>query len=225
MFSREDLEKAASREMEIFNLVEKEYPPLEKYRNKIFEQFFKHYHAINEYVIRLHDGLLYRHSFIINGAILRSLNYYRGALWALGTRNSHVFYDCARAQCETLALIHYCVLKPEYIKAATIGERGHEKEGLRVVNVLTMIDKLDRKHKNIRKDYDDLCNFVHPNPRSLYANVKPINKKEGELVVEISTKCTRINNKVAELYIKILINWTDWFFDELSDLVKILKPT
>ena len=36
MFSREDLEKAASREMEIFNLVEKEYPPLEKYRNKIF---------------------------------------------------------------------------------------------------------------------------------------------------------------------------------------------
>lgn len=128
MISKEDLQKAATSEMDIFDSVEKEYPSLKKYRAKIYEQFLRHYKSIVDFVLKAHNGNLYHHSLVINGAILRSLNFYRGAIWALGTRNPHVCFDSLRAQCETLGLIHYCVLKPEYVMAAAVGKREHTEK-------------------------------------------------------------------------------------------------
>lgn len=131
MISEEDVEKPAKSDIEIFDAVEKEYATLKKCRNKIYEQFLKHYKSIIDFVLKAHDGTLYSHSLVINGAILRSLNFYRDAIWALGTRNPHLFFDSLRAQCETLGLIHYCFLKLEYVVAATIGNREHFEEKLK----------------------------------------------------------------------------------------------
>jgi hypothetical protein len=52
---------------------------------------------------------------------------------------------------------------------ATIGERNHPEQCLEIKNVLTIVDEVDEKHKRLRKDYDQLCELVHPNPESLYA--------------------------------------------------------
>jgi hypothetical protein len=224
MISEEDIRKAVESDMKLFADVEKEYPSLGKYKEKVSDQFKKHYQAIIDFVISLHAGKLYRHSLVINGAILRSLNFYRGAIWGLDTRNPHVFYDSLRAQCETLGLIHYCVLKPEYVKAATIGDIKHEDPTLKIKNILTMIDIVDKKYKGIRKDYDALCGLVHPNPASLYANIKPDKKDEdGVLRVTWGTRSPRITKEVAEKNLILLINWTEWIFEELSGLAGVFK--
>lgn len=222
MISEDDIRKAVESEMELFADVEKGYPSLGKYGEKVFYQFKTHYQAIIDFVISLHAGKLYHHSLVINGAILRSLNFYRGAIWGLGTRNPHVFYDSLRAQCETLSLIHYCVLNPEYVKAATIGDKKHEDPFLKIKNILTMIDKVDKKYKGIRKDYDALCDLVHPNPASLYVNIKPDKGDEdGALRVTFGTKSPRITKEVAKKNLILLISWTEWIFKELSELAGI----
>lgn len=225
MISEKDFKKAVENEMNLFNDVGKEYPSLGKYKEKIFEQFEKHYRALLDFVIKAHGGGLYLHNLVISGAILRSLNCYRGAIWALGNRNPHIFFDSLRSQCETLALIHYCILNPDYVEAATIGSRKHEDEELRIKNVLTMVDKVDKKHKGIRKDYDDLCELVHPNPASLYANIKAEggDDEDKERVFIIGTKSLRVTEKKAKKYLILLIYWTDWIFEELSELFAFFK--
>lgn len=208
--------------MEIFDAVEKEYPSLKKYRDKVYTQFMRHYTALVDFFLKAHGGKIYSHSLVINGAILRSLNFYRGAIWALGTRNPHVFFDSLRAQCETLGLIHYCVLNPKYVVPATIGERKHPEENLKIVNVITLIEKVEKKYKGIRQDFDDLCELVHPNPASLYANILPKTQtKKGSLLIVGGTRSPRVTEAEAEKYLKILIYWTDWIFEELTSLVKL----
>lgn len=95
---------------------------------------------------------------------------------------------------------------------------------MKIKNVLTLIDKVDKKHKGIRQDFDDLCELVHPNPASLYANIRPLTEtEEGKLMIQVGTRSTRIDEKKAELNLNVLIYWTDWIFEELSSLVEYFK--
>lgn len=215
------MEKAAHGDMTLFYPSIPQYPEVApKYQTKVFEQFRKHYELIDELVMKFHGGKLYKETLLVNGAILKSLNIYRGGVWSLGQRNPHVFFDCLRSQCETLALLRYCIEKPDYVTAATLGEHKHPEEKMRLVNILTMVDRLDKKHEGIRHDYDDLCEFTHPNPDSLYANILPLKEEEGVLTVEISTKSTRITSEDADKYLLMLTTWTDWIFDELVSLTR-----
>lgn len=219
---RTSIPKIVKNEMEYFPFVKKTYPSLGKYEDKIRNQFGEHYNSLIDLVFDAHGGKLYTHNLVMNGAILRSLNVYRGAVWALGKRNPHVLYECLRSQCETLALIHYCILKPEYVETATLGERKHPEKKRRIVNIITMIDKLEKKFKGIRKDYDNLCELVHPNPASLYANIQPLRETEERIVI-IGTTSTRITEEEAEIALKMLIFWTDWLLKELSKLLSIFR--
>jgi len=217
---RSSIPKIVKNEMEYFPLIQKEYPLLSKYEGQIADEFRRHYQSLIDLVFDAHGGKLYAHSLVLNGAILRSLNAYRGAIWALGKRNPHVLYNCLRSQCETLALIHYCVLKPEYVETATLGKRGHPAKKHRIVKIGKMIRELDRKFKGIGKDYSDLCELIHPNPASLYANIQPIEETEEKLMI-IGTTSTRITEEEAEIPLRMLIFWTDWLLKELSVLALI----
>lgn len=222
MISEEDVDKLTKTEIKLFDNIKKEYPLLNKYESKVFEQFKLHYNAII-YIFNAHGGDIYSHNLVMGGAILRSLNFYRGAIWALGERNPHVFFDSLRSQCETLALIHYCILNPEYVKAATIGSRGHKDKNLNIPNILEMIDKINEKYKGIRQDYDALCELVHPNPGSLYANILPKEEyQEGRILkATFGTRSPRITQNDADRYILLLIHWTDWIIKELEDMSKL----
>ena len=214
---RSRIPKIVKNEMEYFPLIQREYPLSSKYEEQIAHQFRMHYTSLIDLVIDAHEDKLYAHSFVINGAIIRSLNAYRGAIWALGKRNPHVLYNCLRSQCETLALIHYCVLKPEYIETATLGKKKHSVKEHQIVRIGIMIDELDRRFKGIRKDYDDLCELVHPNPASLYTNIQPIAETEDQVRIK-GTTSTRITEKEANLALRMLIFWTDWLLKETSIL-------
>ena len=213
-------------EMQIFTQAQKEYPLLVKYRQRVAEQFLSHYKLMIDLVLRGHGGKLYSHSLVINGAILRSLNFYRGSIWALASRNPHVFYDCLRAQCETLSLAHYCVKHPDYVVPATIGDREHPDQKLKIKNILTLVDEANRKYKGLREDFDSLCELVHPNPSSLYANIQPkMEVEKGKLPILVSTKSPRLTEDETEKNLKILVVWTTWIFNELTELAEYFKKT
>lgn len=220
IFSDENLDKPARLDFELFKPVKAEYPCVSSYDESVFEQLKFHYYLLGKIlqVCTETDGI-YASTLVINGAIVRSLNNYRGALWALGNGNPHVFFDCLRSQCETLAFLHHCTLNPDYIKAATIGSRNNPDKDLKVSNILTMINKLDKIHDGICKDYDQLCNLVHPNPASLYANFHIIDEKEG--VIAFTTRLPKMPDEKAILHLVMLMTWTKWTFDEIIELTKV----
>jgi hypothetical protein len=217
LWSEKDLEKPARYDMKLFEPLKAEYPILGSYEEDVFQQLKSHYILAGKLFSRSRQ--IYASTLVINGALVRSLNVYRGALWALGNGNPHVFYYCLRSQCETLALLHYCTLNPDYIKAATLGERGHSQKDLVIVNVLTMVKKLDKLHNGILKDYDQLCNFVHPNPASLYASIQPINEKER--IVAITSRLPKMTDEKVKFYLRLLMIWTKWIFDKVVELTQI----
>jgi hypothetical protein len=219
MFSDDDLEKPAKFDLELFKPVKTEYPCLASYEDAVFQQLKFHYILFGKLVA--HGGDICSSTLVINGAIVRSLNVYRGALWALGNGNPHVFYNCLRSQCETLAFLHNCTLNPDYIKAATIGARNHHEQDLKILNILGMVDKADKIHNGIRKDYDSLCNLVHPNPSSLYASVVTLDEQEG--VIAFTSRLPKMSDEKAFLHFKILNHWTNWIFDKAIELATIFN--
>lgn len=220
MISKDDIEKVARNELKLFNNLKQVYPSLSVFEKEVFEQFKNHYQILVEKILKANNGNLYDYSLVIIGAIQRSLNDYRGALWSLATRNTHVFYNCLRSQCETLALLNYCVLNPNYVENATTGSRETKEGKPKIINIVTMIEKLDKKHNGICQDFDDLCDLVHPNPASLYANIKPVGETErSTLIIHSSTVGDNIGDETAELHIKLLIAWTGWIFEELLALL------
>jgi hypothetical protein len=219
LFSEEDLDKPASHDMKLFGPLEAEYPVLGAFEKQVFQQLRSHYFLIGKLVA--HGGDIYASTLVINGAIVRSLNSYRGALWALGDGNPHVFFDCLRSQCETLALLHYCALHPDYIKAATMGKRNHPEKGFCIVNIISMVEKLDKLHNGILKDYSDLSNLIHPNPASLYASIQPIDEKER--VVAITSRLPKMTDSRVRFYLRLLMVWTEWVLDRIIELAKIFS--
>lgn len=217
MFPEKDLEKPARYDMKLFEPLKAEYPILGSFEEAVFQQLWCHYFLIGKLVA--HGGDIFASTLVINGAIVRSLNTYRGALWALGNGNPHVFFDCLRSQCETLALLHYCTLHPDYIRAAVMGERNHPQKELAITNILTMVKKLDKLHNGILRDYDDLCNLVHPNPASLYASIIPLDEKVN--VVAITSRLPKMTDEKVISYLRKLMIWTKWIFEKIIELAQI----
>lgn len=220
MFSPDDLEKPARYDMRLFEPLAKEYPSLNSIKDLVFQQLRTHYQLASDIFA---NGNIYVSTLVLNGAITRSLNEYRGALWALGNGNPHVFNSCFRCHCETLALVHYCTLHPNYITAATLGKLKQTKKEHRIVRISKMIDELEKAHKGINLDYRQLCDLVHPNPASLYASMRPLTKEDDkELVVLISSRLI-VSEEYAKLCLKMLTIWTDWIFEDLVKLSKMFK--
>ncbi len=204
------IDSVVNKELRTFEEVELKYPKLGKYKELVTAQIKKHYILFIE--LMKNPKAIDSRTFAISGLLLRSLNYYKGALWSLATGNQHVFADCLRSICETMALAHYINKNPEYVKIATSGKKDHENSALRIVNIQTMIRKLDKKHEGIVQDYEKLCNQIHPNPESLFANVRSISNE-----IFIGT-VSPITEKEAEMKLVMLIHWTNWFFEEMESV-------
>jgi hypothetical protein len=102
-----------------------------------------------------------------------------------------------------------------------MGERDHSEKDLNIPNILKMVDNLDKIHKGIRRDYDQLCNLVHPNPKSRYANFQTLDEKKG--VFMITTRLPKMSDREATIQFKILFLWTKWIFDKIIELAEIFR--
>lgn len=106
-------------------------------------------------------------------------------------RNNHIIPSVSliRALFENVA-ITYCItaavdnsLKAnklienfdDLITKISLGTRY--ESNVSAINILTQIDKLDKEYKGIRKFYDSLCEFVHPNWDGVEGSYSELNEK------------------------------------------------
>ena len=82
-----------------------------------------------------------------------------------------------------------------------------------------MVQKLDKLHDGILRDYDDLCNLVHPNPASLYASIQPLDEKGR--VVAITSRLPKMTDEKAKLNLRLLTTWTTWILEKIIELSQI----
>lgn len=189
-------------------------PSFSKHEGKISSNLEKHYILLLDYVVEKNpSGNLYQSSLLIQGLLTRSLNLFLGILRELSNHNVLVVDTLLREYLETVAVTFYTSMKPDYLEIALIGE------GKDQVNILTMIDHLDKKkHKGTRADYDLLSEVLHPNTKSHFLCCKPIDK--GERVFIISTH-PQISTKEFDDYLKYINTWVEKFFEELKELDKL----
>ncbi|MBS4057498.1 MAG: hypothetical protein KGZ82_09295 [Bacteroidales bacterium] len=106
-------------------------------------------------------------------------------------RNNHIIpaVSLIRALFENVA-ITYCITSAvdnslkanklienfdDLITKISLGTRYESQ--VDAINVLTQIDKLDKEYKGIRKFYDSLCEFVHPNWDGVEGSYSESNEK------------------------------------------------
>lgn len=51
--------------------------------------------------------------------------------------------------------------------------------GVEAINILTAIDKLNKEYKNIRREYEFICEFAHPNLPGLLGSYGQLNRENN----------------------------------------------
>lgn len=224
MITEENIAELVETDIIDFNNLIKEFPKFKTVGGLIYEQIKNHYVYMTKILIKEGGAKLYYHSFVIFGSLVRSLNAYKGVLWALSTKNIHVCYDSLRFQYETLALLNYCNLNPDNVVKSIMGGKNSTDEKLKVPNIVTLVEKIDKKYGKLKQDYDKLSNYLHPNPESFFAHLFTGDYEEGKsLKITFSTKSPYMDEDYMSNYINSLINLTKYIFSQLDDLIKFLN--
>ena len=130
---------------------------------------------------------------IICGIITRGVDFYKGALFGIGSNNLHVAQNSLRSLIETVALANYCLYKPDYMENACVGSREKGAK-IKVISAVTLVDHLEKNHPesvskftDVKKTYDSLCDYVHPNPASIRANIEVTKLNKAQITFEFNT--------------------------------------
>lgn len=158
---------------------------LKKGEQKYFELYFKEIHA--RYYLRVVKRPKYVKAsrLTLNFLLSRANENLRAALLSLKPYNLTIFVHAIRSQIELNALLHKFVQDSDYHqKNLTLNEdRAKLKEVDTVININTLVSKLDGKVIPYTKTYDDLSLLLHPNPSAIkfYAQAEgtPTSDKSG----------------------------------------------
>lgn len=84
------------------------------------------------------------------------------------------------------------------------------EEDWKAINILTLIDKAtkDPKYKNLRKDYDHLCEYLHPNLLSNFCLTQPFLKDKSTWIL-ISRSGHTVISRAIHATVEIMAEWTD----------------
>jgi len=156
-------------------------PLLEEIRNIIFERIQK-------------DNNLSSLFFLLCGLLNKAYELTETALWAIDNDRPQSATFMLRGLYETLAFIYYVESKikqaknkEEYQEIISSLLLGSKKPGglYSSVNILTCIDKASKVFTELRKNYDDLSELVHPNAASHFYIGVPDNEKERTVTLQI----------------------------------------
>ena len=95
------------------------------------------------------------------------------------------------------------------------------------INVLTQIDKLDKQFNGLRKCYDDLCEFTHPNwdgVEGSYSELDEVN--HCTYIQKIITKehpLTNIFQTCFLLIISIFSGYSEWLRNNLQEFAELCE--
>lgn len=217
MFQEEDIGKLVEKDMGQIGPVLKENKINDN--GQIKKQIRNFYVAFKNYVVS--DGNLYLTNLFINGALFRCHELYKGVFASIKDKSIHMNSYALRAVAETLALVHYCLINPYYLKSSLIGSREEEDEN-KIINIKTMIDKLEIKRNGISEDYESLSHYVHPNPKSLFSSfaMEESNGDKPKFRASFGGNPPKFDEKMVSTSVNLLLRWTNWFFEEIRDLNK-----
>lgn len=147
--------------------------------------------------------LLYDYMFLLNGLIIRSKELCEATLRELLNENMPASASLLRSQCETLACAVYVERNPKRLNDILRGS------GDKRINILTQIEHAEKKHKQLRGDYDALSDLVHPNSSSHFSAVQPLGMHEKALKIRM-TPVGYLSEKDAVSMIRLNAVWTMW---------------
>ena len=135
------------------------------------------------------------HKFLlICGLLNKTYELTETALWAIENNRPQTATFILRGLYETLAFTYYvkdkiskAKSKEEYSEIISQLLLGTKKPGAKYqsVNILTCIDKASETFSELRKNYDDLSELVHPNAASHFYVAVPDNEKEMTVSLKI----------------------------------------
>ncbi len=118
---------------------------------------------------------LYVHTLLIFGLLNRTYEFTDTAVWAIENKRPQTSAHMLRGLIETLGFAYYtleqilsvsdCKIRLEKIDNLYYGSRKLDAQ-YKSVNVLTCIDKATRMFPNLRTNYDQLSEIIHPNGTS-----------------------------------------------------------
>jgi len=78
------------------------------------------------------------------------------------------------------------------------------------VNILTLIDKAAKnpEFETLRKDYDRLCEYLHPNQLSNFCLTEPF-LRDGHTWIRIHRRNEIVTSRAARTTIEVMAEWTD----------------
>ncbi|WP_242917422.1 hypothetical protein [Pontibacter liquoris] len=126
---------------------------------------------------------------IQNFLFLRAKENIRLVLFAFNPFNLTAFVHGIRSQIEINALLNRFVRENDSYFEEYFTRSEDRKKDDRLVNIQTLIDKMDNHIINYRELYDDLSNILHPNPTAvkLHTQATPANSSlEGAYAPKIS---------------------------------------
>jgi len=126
-------------------------------------------------------------SLLLVGLLNRTYELTESAIWGIDHDRPQTSAHMLRALMETLGFIYYL---ERQLEKAQDQEDGYEKiaqalfgsrkdDGkYKQVNILTTIDKAVSRYSQLRKNYDDISEIVHPNAASHFYTAKPIDESK-----------------------------------------------
>jgi len=140
------------------------------------------------------DKKLYIHFLFLFGILNRTYELTDSAIWAIDNNRPQSAANMFRALIETLGFVYYSwkkTLKGEkggvFEKIASLFFGSRQKNAkYKSVNILTCIDEAVKNFPELRKSYDDICEIVHPNSKSLAYSGKTVGgEKDGQVEFRI----------------------------------------
>ncbi|WP_296270573.1 hypothetical protein [Pseudomonas sp. UBA6323] len=187
---------------------------LDRNQKNYFSYYFKEIHALH--YLRVIQGSRYKKtSQIVYNFLFSKVNEnLRAILLGLKPYNLTVFIQAVRSQVELNALLNKFLLDKAYAKEhLTLNEdRSKAKDLKTVININTLVSKLDESYIPYKAVYDELSLLLHPNPAGIkfYAQAsKGETTDEGECLFS-----PKINYYFDET-ITATKEYDEWFKDKL----------
>jgi hypothetical protein len=132
---------------------------------------------------------IYTHSLLLLGLLNRTYELTESVIWAMDNDRPLTTANMLRALYETLGFTYYIKEQIdssssheeiiEKISSLLMGSRNGE-HGFKSVNILTCIDKAVKTFPELRKNYDELSEMVHPNSSSHFYSGKATGKDNAD---------------------------------------------
>jgi hypothetical protein len=121
------------------------------------------------------DKNIYTHNLLLLGILNRTYEIIDSSIWAIDNNRPQTAINMLRALIETLGFTYYAREQIrlaeneniyDKITALFFGSRKVDAK-FKSVNIITCIDKAIKMFPQLRQVYDDACEVVHPNSKSL----------------------------------------------------------